>query len=107
MSNVQWPTGQRLISNIKFHWLLCMCYISIASCVLNLSFPQLFYGLCLVSGLIPGGSALKKQMLDDRRFPKMHLDLQRLLQVVLQPYLPIIRLPLDLGKLELVTLFGF
>lgn len=29
-----------------------------------------------------GGCALKKQMLDDRRFPKMHLDLQRLLQVV-------------------------
>ncbi|WOL15347.1 hypothetical protein Cni_G24128 [Canna indica] len=29
-----------------------------------------------------GGSTLKKQMLDDRRFPKMHLDLQRLLQVV-------------------------
>ncbi|KAM7482368.1 hypothetical protein LguiB_006951 [Lonicera macranthoides] len=29
-----------------------------------------------------GGSALKKQMLDDRRFPKMHLDLQRLLQVI-------------------------
>jgi len=25
---------------------------------------------------------LKKQMLDDRRFPKMHLDLQRLLQVI-------------------------
>ncbi|KAG6526789.1 hypothetical protein ZIOFF_016790 [Zingiber officinale] len=29
-----------------------------------------------------GGSALKKQMLDDRRFPKMHLNIQRLLQVV-------------------------
>lgn len=29
-----------------------------------------------------GGSALKKQMLDNRRFPKMHLDLQRLLQVI-------------------------
>ncbi|KAJ3678333.1 hypothetical protein LUZ60_002136 [Juncus effusus] len=29
-----------------------------------------------------GGYLLKKQMLDDRRFPKMHLDLQRLLQVV-------------------------
>ncbi|ERN18077.1 hypothetical protein AMTRI_Chr13g89640 [Amborella trichopoda] len=29
-----------------------------------------------------GGFALKKQMLDDRRFPKMHLNLQRLLQVV-------------------------
>lgn len=29
-----------------------------------------------------GGFALKKQMLDDRRFPKMHLDLQRLLQVI-------------------------
>ncbi|XP_068668998.1 uncharacterized protein [Aristolochia californica] len=29
-----------------------------------------------------GGSALRKQLLDDRRFPKMHLDLQRLLQVV-------------------------
>ncbi|TQE05757.1 hypothetical protein C1H46_008663 [Malus baccata] len=29
-----------------------------------------------------GGLALKKQMLDDRRFPKMHLDLQRLLQVI-------------------------
>ncbi|XP_073141104.1 uncharacterized protein [Henckelia pumila] len=29
-----------------------------------------------------GGSALKKQMLDDRKFPKMHLDLQRLLQVI-------------------------
>ncbi|KAG0463424.1 hypothetical protein HPP92_019493 [Vanilla planifolia] len=29
-----------------------------------------------------GGSALKKQMLDNRRFPKMHLDLQRLIQVV-------------------------
>lgn len=29
-----------------------------------------------------GGSMLKKQMLDDRRFPKMHLNLQRLLQVV-------------------------
>nr|GMD08794.1 Zinc transport protein like [Ipomoea batatas] len=29
-----------------------------------------------------GGSALKKQMLDDRRFPKMHLDLQRLLQAI-------------------------
>ncbi|XP_068655571.1 uncharacterized protein [Aristolochia californica] len=29
-----------------------------------------------------GGFALKKQMLDDRRFPKMHLVLQRLLQVV-------------------------
>ncbi|KAG9440095.1 hypothetical protein H6P81_020260 [Aristolochia fimbriata] len=29
-----------------------------------------------------GGFALKRQTLDDRRFPKMHLDLQRLLQVV-------------------------
>ncbi|XP_038977080.1 uncharacterized protein LOC103699545 [Phoenix dactylifera] len=29
-----------------------------------------------------GGSSLKKQMLDDRRFPKMHLNLQHLLQVV-------------------------
>lgn len=28
-----------------------------------------------------GGYLLRKQMLDDRRFPKMHLDLQRLLQV--------------------------
>jgi len=30
---------------------------------------------------------LKKQMLDDRRFPKMHLNLQRLLQVVYQTHL--------------------
>ncbi|KAG6789651.1 hypothetical protein POTOM_005769 [Populus tomentosa] len=29
-----------------------------------------------------GGFALKKQMLDDRRFPKMHLNLQRILQVI-------------------------
>ncbi|CAA2964439.1 zinc transport -like [Olea europaea subsp. europaea] len=29
-----------------------------------------------------GGFALKKQMLDDRRFPKLHIDLQRLLQVI-------------------------
>ncbi|KAL6012714.1 hypothetical protein ACLOJK_003203 [Asimina triloba] len=29
-----------------------------------------------------GGFAVKKQMLDDRRFPKMHLNLQRLLQAV-------------------------
>lgn len=29
-----------------------------------------------------GGSSLKKQLLDDRRFPKIHLNLQRLLQVV-------------------------
>ncbi|KAL3814362.1 hypothetical protein ACJIZ3_015630 [Penstemon smallii] len=29
-----------------------------------------------------GGFALKKQMLDDRKFPKMHLDLQRLMQVI-------------------------
>ncbi|KAG1368431.1 Mg2 transporter protein [Cocos nucifera] len=29
-----------------------------------------------------GGSTLRKQLLDDRRFPKMHLNLQRLLQVV-------------------------
>ncbi|XP_042494444.1 zinc transport protein ZntB-like [Macadamia integrifolia] len=29
-----------------------------------------------------GGFALKKHMLDDRRFPKMHLNLQRLLQVI-------------------------
>ncbi|GAA0176710.1 hypothetical protein LIER_29584 [Lithospermum erythrorhizon] len=29
-----------------------------------------------------GGFALKKQMLDDRRFPRMHLDLLRLLQVI-------------------------
>ncbi|XXG54072.1 hypothetical protein AAC387_Pa03g2044 [Persea americana] len=29
-----------------------------------------------------GGFALKKEMLDSRRFPKMHLNLQRLLQVV-------------------------
>ncbi|GAV65083.1 CorA domain-containing protein [Cephalotus follicularis] len=29
-----------------------------------------------------GGFALKKQMLDDRRFPKIHLNLQRLLQVI-------------------------
>ncbi|XP_042496277.1 zinc transport protein ZntB-like [Macadamia integrifolia] len=29
-----------------------------------------------------GGFSLKKQMLDDRRFPKMHLNLQRLLQVI-------------------------
>lgn len=29
-----------------------------------------------------GGFTLKKQMLDDRKFPKMHLDLQRLLQVI-------------------------
>ena len=28
-----------------------------------------------------GGFAMKKQMLDDRRFPKLHLNLQRLLQV--------------------------
>ncbi|CAN6482288.1 unnamed protein product [Victoria cruziana] len=31
-----------------------------------------------------GSSALKKQMLDDRRFPKMHLNLQRLLQVFIR-----------------------
>lgn len=30
-----------------------------------------------------GGFAMKKQMLDDRRFPKLHLNLQRLLQVEL------------------------
>lgn len=35
------------------------------------------------SSLAAGGFALKKQLLDDRRFPKMHLDLQRLLQVLL------------------------
>lgn len=29
-----------------------------------------------------GGYALKKQMLDDRRFPKIHINLQRLLQVI-------------------------
>ncbi|GLT70332.1 hypothetical protein SLA2020_424260 [Shorea laevis] len=29
-----------------------------------------------------GGFTLKKQMLDDRSFPKMHLNLQRLLQVI-------------------------
>ncbi|XP_042009338.1 zinc transport protein ZntB-like [Salvia splendens] len=29
-----------------------------------------------------GGFAMKKQMLDSRRFPKMNLDLQRLLQVI-------------------------
>ncbi|KAJ6905645.1 hypothetical protein NC652_023423 [Populus alba x Populus x berolinensis] len=29
-----------------------------------------------------GGFALKKQMLDDRRFPNMHLNLQRILQVI-------------------------
>ncbi|CAM6035118.1 unnamed protein product [Sphagnum compactum] len=29
-----------------------------------------------------GVGATKKQMLDDRRFPKMHLDLQKLLQVI-------------------------
>ncbi|XP_076955684.1 uncharacterized protein LOC143630596 [Bidens hawaiensis] len=29
-----------------------------------------------------GGFSLKKQLLDDRRFPKMHLELQRLLQVI-------------------------
>ncbi|CAA0830997.1 Magnesium transporter CorA-like family protein [Striga hermonthica] len=29
-----------------------------------------------------GGFDLKKQLLDDRKFPKMHLDLQRLLQVI-------------------------
>lgn len=29
-----------------------------------------------------GGFAVKKQLLDNRRFPKMHLDLQRLLQVI-------------------------
>ncbi|XP_008809742.2 uncharacterized protein LOC103721346 [Phoenix dactylifera] len=29
-----------------------------------------------------GGSTLRKQLLDDRRFPKMHLNLQHLLQVV-------------------------
>jgi hypothetical protein len=30
-----------------------------------------------------GGFAMKKKMLDDRRFPKLHLNLQRLLQVEL------------------------
>ncbi|KAK7302604.1 hypothetical protein RJT34_13496 [Clitoria ternatea] len=29
-----------------------------------------------------GGYTLKKQMLDDRRFPKLHINLQRLLQVI-------------------------
>ncbi|KAK7328065.1 hypothetical protein VNO77_22161 [Canavalia gladiata] len=29
-----------------------------------------------------GGYALKKKMLDDRRFPKVHINLQRLLQVI-------------------------
>lgn len=29
-----------------------------------------------------GGNALKKQMLDDRRFPKLHINLQRLLQLI-------------------------
>ncbi|CAA0357259.1 unnamed protein product [Arabidopsis thaliana] len=29
-----------------------------------------------------GGFAMKKKMLDDRRFPKLHLNLQRLLQVI-------------------------
>lgn len=31
--------------------------------------------------LATGGFALKKEMLNSRRFPKMHLNLQRLLQV--------------------------
>lgn len=33
-----------------------------------------------------GSFALKKEMLDERRFPKMHLNLQRLLQVVSPPH---------------------
>ncbi|CAM6078363.1 unnamed protein product [Sphagnum tenellum] len=36
------------------------------------------YSVCMALGV----GATKKQMLDDRRFPKMHLDLQRLLQVI-------------------------
>ncbi|KAK2983203.1 hypothetical protein RJ640_018548 [Escallonia rubra] len=31
---------------------------------------------------VNAGGILKKQLLDDRRFPKMHLDLQRLLQAI-------------------------
>jgi hypothetical protein len=31
--------------------------------------------------LVAGGHFLRKLLLDGRRFPKMHLDLQRLLQV--------------------------
>lgn len=37
---------------------------------------------CVLLSSPPGVGATKKQMLDDRRFPKMHLNLQRLLQVV-------------------------
>jgi hypothetical protein len=42
------------------------------------TFPVLMICLCF---LIAGGHFMRKLLLDGRRFPKMHLDLQRLLQV--------------------------
>ena len=38
-------------------------------------------GLICLCILIAGGHFMRKLLLDGRRFPKMHLDLQRLLQV--------------------------
>ncbi|KAK8964566.1 hypothetical protein KSP40_PGU018046 [Platanthera guangdongensis] len=57
------------------------CLSTFSNIQLGSSIPS---GTC-ISHRVPSvysGSTLKKQMLDDRRFPKMHLDLQRLLQVV-------------------------
>lgn len=55
------------------------------------SFPRSLSLVCMRAWLVkilteailscPGGTTLRKQLLDDRKFPKMHLNLQHLLQV--------------------------
>lgn len=72
-------TLTRVVAYENFHF--CSNLFSLDVFHLNcLSWHAFLSNQCAIP---VGGSLLKKQMLDDRRFPKMHLDLQRLLQVFL------------------------
>lgn len=50
-----------------------MCAVVITCASFVVWFDLVWFGL--------GGFDSKQQMIDDKKFPKMHLDLQRLLQV--------------------------
>ncbi|KAK2988959.1 hypothetical protein RJ640_000759 [Escallonia rubra] len=69
------------VSNLLVH-IISTHVDHLQDAVTNLEIELDSVDLELDKGSIAGGNAVKRKMLDDRRLPKMHLDLQRLLQAI-------------------------
>ncbi|KAL9257439.1 Zinc transport protein ZntB-like protein [Drosera capensis] len=86
LSKISWQYTERKEANSSFQINVTLCDVVIKAFKSEDIAPEI-KALCRVLphpivSVSYGGFALKMQLLDDRRFPKMHINLQRLLQVI-------------------------